>query len=106
MADAKLMSFLIKVGQATNKSTGEKFPIFKTIDKNGKTVKVIFRKAVQQVPQFDCTIHVRADKCNVVQRGAYRDLWVHEIESTEAVFQPNLFEEAENRKSIPLEDLF
>ena len=41
--------FRIKVGQATNKQTGEKFNTYRVLRKDGKFMKLKFRKEVKEV---------------------------------------------------------
>lgn len=102
-----MFKFQVKVGQARNKETGEMFPIYKTIDNNGKPVKVIFpSKTVPNAPATNCTVYAEKDDVRMVKRGNYRDLYINKIHHTEAIFQENLFAEQETKTYLPVEDCF
>lgn len=105
--DLELLSFQIKLGQATNKTTNEKFTTYKTVDKNGKTVKVIFpRKTVPLAPSTNCTVFAEKKNVNLVKRGNYRDLYINEIHHTEAIFQENLFTEQVQKEYLNVDEFF
>jgi len=93
-----LREFKIKVGQATNKETGEKFPTFRTTAKNGRFIRVKFRKEVENVPLNDCTVFCEQMKCSLDTNRQYPILWIHEIDHTEALYQPNVAEEKAKAK--------
>jgi len=77
------------VGSATNKNTGEKFPTFKTVGKDGRFIRVKFRKEVTNVPASDCNVFVKDDQISVDGNRQYPVIWIHQIEKTEAIYQPN-----------------
>lgn len=90
-----MLKLRLKVGQATNKATGEKFPTFKTIRKDGKFMNLRFRKEVENVPVSDCFIFVANENCSIDKNRQYPVLWVHEIDHAEPLFQPNVQQETQ-----------
>ena len=84
-----LRKFRVKVGKATNKETGEEFPTFRTIQKNGKFMKMKFRQVVEEVPKDDCFIFVEEGLFSIDKNSQFPVLWIHAIHSTEVLYQPN-----------------
>jgi len=90
-----MLKLRVKVGQATNKATGEKFPTFKTTKKDGKFMNLRFRKEIQDVPVSDCFIYVETENVSIDKNRQYPVLWVHEIDHAEPLFQPNVQQDAQ-----------
>lgn len=75
----------IKVVEVRDVETqsGNKFKAYKTVDKNGKTMDLKFRRDAKNVPQERCWIYVDADKCNVTKNTEYPCCWVNTVNRIE-----------------------
>lgn len=70
------------VGSAKTKE-GKKFTTYKVLTKEGKKIDCRFTKAVKNIPEKSCYIHVEDKNINLDSQRLYPCFWVKQIEATE-----------------------